>query len=110
MSHAMRMWNTAAATEHSTAPTSASERNLAADDAAATEHSELSADAVERHTSASPLPSPLGFVRTAGAATEHPRSALTVGTTTMLLLQSTASYLRMQLNAARQRRRCLCHR
>ena len=76
------MSNTATATEHSTELTSASECNLAAYDAVATEHSELSADAVERHTSASPLPSPLGFVHTAGTATEHPGSALTTGTTT----------------------------
>ena len=90
MSHAMHMWNTAAATEHSTEPTSASERNLAADDAAATEHSELSADAVERHTTASPSLSPSltatrrcsAFVPTTGTATEHPESALTTGTAT----------------------------
>ena len=73
------MSNTATATEHSTEPTSASERNVAAYDAVATEHSELSADAVERHTSASPLPSPsltafhswAAFVHAAGTATEH---------------------------------------
>ena len=74
----------------STESTSASERNLAADDAAATGHSELSADAVERHTTASPSLSPSltatrrcsAFVPTAGTATEHPESALTTGTAT----------------------------
>ena len=79
-----------AATEHSTEPTSASERNLEADHAAATEHSELSADAVGRHTTASPLPSPSltatrrcsALVPTTGTATEHPESALTTGTAT----------------------------
>ena len=53
----MHMWNTAAATEHRTEHTNASERNVAADDAA-TEHSKLPANAAERNTTASPLPLP----------------------------------------------------
>ena len=50
------MWETAAATEHSTQSARASERRLAADGAAATEHSEESANAFERHTTAQSLP------------------------------------------------------
>ena len=60
MSHAKPMWETAAATEHSTPSASASERRLAADGAAAAEHSTQSAAALERHLAAD-----------GAAATEH---------------------------------------
>ena len=49
MSRAKHMWNTAAATEHSTEHTSASERNLAADDAADTEHSRTAIEHSGQH-------------------------------------------------------------
>ena len=56
MSHAKRMWDTAAAPEHNDESASASECRLAADAAAATEHSEESANAFERNTTAHLLP------------------------------------------------------
>ena len=76
MSHAKRMWDTAAATEHNDESASASERRLAADGAAATEHSEESANAFERHTTAQSLPMHRWHCHGAAcAATEHAATA-----------------------------------
>ena len=76
MSHAKRMWDTAAATEHNDESASASERRLAADGAAATEHSEESANAFERHTTAQSLPMHRWHCHVAACtATEHAATA-----------------------------------